>query len=188
MGGQGRCVSAALALSAALHAVMLAGAPTPSGAGAAPAAPDALQVRLAAADSPNDAAPPKAAPKAPAPAGAIKTTAQAGADRPRYWRASELDSKPVPLTPIEPAAPAGARGKPGRVLARVLINESGRADAVRVELSEPQAIFDDAVKAAFGAARYRPGIRGGRSVKSQMLVEITFHGEERREADSALPR
>ena len=183
-------VSAALALSAALHAVMLAGAPVLSGAGPAPAArPAALQVRLVTADAPVAAQPSSAAPKPRQAASGIKTGPQpAAANAPRYWRASELDSKPIPLTPIEPATPAGAGGKTGRVLARVLINESGRADAVRVELSEPQAIFDDAVKAAFGAARYRPGMKGGRSVKSQMLVEITFHGKDERPRDSALPR
>jgi TonB family protein len=183
-------VSAALALSAALHAVMLAGAPAPSGAGPAPAAPPAaLQVRLVTAQAPAAAAPSSGTAKAPPRASAVKTGPQPrAADGPRYWRASELDSKPIPLTPIEPSAPASAGGKPGRVLARVLIDESGRADAVRVELSEPQAIFDEAVKNAFGAARYRPGMKGGRSVKSQMLVEITFHGKDERPADSALPR
>jgi TonB family protein len=58
----------------------------------------------------------------------------------------------------------------------VLINESGRVDAVHIVASEPMRAFDEAVKTAFGSARYRPGMKAGRSVKSQMLVEVTFHG------------
>ena len=176
MAGPAGRVSIALAASAVLHALLFGSAPAPSsGAGAAPAAaPAPLEVRLASADAPAATTPVRhnagsdpAAGRQPRPA-----------EEPRYWRASELDLKPIPLTPIEPAAPPGAAAKAGRVLARVLINESGRADAVRVELAEPQVVFDEAVKTAFGAARYRPGIKGGRSVKSQMLVEITFHGEQ----------
>ena len=177
MGGPAGRVSAALALSAALHALLFADTPALSGAGASSADRSApLEVRLASTEAPP--APAKPVRKSPS-AGSEPAARQPGqAEQPRYWRASELDAKPIPLTPIEPAAPAGAAAKAGRVLARVLINESGRADAVRVELAEPQAVFDEAVKRAFGAARYRPGMKGGRSVKSQMLVEITFHGEQ----------
>jgi len=182
MGSPAGRVSAALALSAALHALLFADTPALSGSGASPAAgPKPLEVRLAA----SGARPEAGKPVLPSPkAAAARQSGQA--EEPRYWRASELDAKPFPLTPIEPTAPAGAAAKAGRVLARVLINESGRADAVRVELAEPQAVFDEAVKTAFGAARYRPGMKGGRNVKSQMLVEITFHGEQ--SADSASAR
>ena len=178
MGGPAGRVSAALALSAALHALLFADTPALSGASASSAAgPAPLEVRLASAGAlPAATTPVLKSPKAGSEPGAARQPGQA--EEPRYWRASELDAKPFPLTPIEPAAPAGAAAKAGRVLARVLINESGRADAVRVELAEPQVVFDEAVKTAFGAARYRPGIKGGRSVKSQMLVEITFHGEQ----------
>jgi TonB family protein len=104
---------------------------------------------------------------------------------PHYFRGSELDVKPFPLESIEPAPPMKAAG---RVVARILINESGGADAVRIESSDLKSVFDDTVKAAFGAARYSPGIKDGRSVKSQMLVEVTFHGDEPAARDSAPAR
>jgi len=94
---------------------------------------------------------------------------------PRYWRASELDVRAAPLAEVDPVPPARAGNKPGRVIARVLIDESGKADRVLIETSEPAGLFDDAVVAAFGRARYRPGSKNGIRVKSQILVEVTFH-------------
>lgn len=177
--------SAALALSAALHTLVLAGAPAmfgPHEQAVTPPAPIALRL---VAELPASAK----ARQAPRRAGSeLATGPRLGAvEGPRYLRASELDSKPVPLASIEPAAPAGAQNTTGRVIARVLINESGGVDAVRIESGEPAAVFDHAVKSAFGAARYRPGMKGGRSVKSQMLVEVTFHGAERSGQGSARP-
>jgi TonB family protein len=97
------------------------------------------------------------------------------ADGPRYWRASELDAGAAPLAQIDPVPPAKAGDKPGRVIARVLINESGGADRVLIEESNPPGLFDQAVIAAFKSARYRPGSKHGIRVKSQMRVEVTFH-------------
>lgn len=98
------------------------------------------------------------------------------ADGPRYWRASELDVGAAPLARVDPVPPAKAGDKPGRVIARVLINESGSADRVLIEKSDPPGLFDQAVIAAFKGARYRPGSKHGIRVKSQMRVEVTFHG------------
>lgn len=188
MTGPMKRISAALALSVALHTLVLAAAPAMFGAGApADARQAAIEVRLLAE-----------APAAPVSSKARRTARKAGSDPasepgrgvvdgPRYLRASELDSKPAPLTSIEPAAPAGTARKAGRVVARVLINESGAADAVRIESSEPKAVFDDAVKSAFGGARYRPGMKEGRNVKSQMRVEVTFHPEPANPAGSPRP-
>jgi periplasmic protein TonB len=169
-------VGAALTLSAALHTLVLAGAPTLFPAGAPGGTPPAsIDVRLLG-EAPAASSSPKVRPRKPG--SDLATGPQLGvAGGPRYFRASELDTKPQPLTAIEPAPPAGAGKLAGRVIARVLINEAGRADAVRVEASEPYAVFDDAVKTAFGSARYRPGTKDGRKVKSQMLIEVTFHGE-----------
>ena len=183
-------VSAALALSAALHTLVLAAAPAMFGGPGGPSQgrPAPIQVRLVA-ELPAVSQGSKAR-QGPSGAGSeLATGPRLGVvDGPRYLRASELDSRPVPLGSIEPAPPAGAEKRTGRVVARILINESGTADAVRVESSEPRALFDDAVKSAFGAARYSPGMKGGRSVKSQILVEVTFHGEDRSAPDSARPR
>jgi TonB family protein len=92
----------------------------------------------------------------------------------RYLRASELDARPAPLGDIEPVAPRGSEARSGRVVARILINEAGKADRVLVEASEPRGLFDASVVRAFGAARYRPGLKRGAAVKSQMRVEVRF--------------
>jgi TonB family protein len=166
MTGPAGRVSAAIAVSVALHTAVLAAVPglfSPgSPGGEARSAP--FEVRIAGG--------PAAPPAIPKPRLAAGPKAQA-VQGPYYFRGSELDAKPAPLTPIEPAATARTAG---RVIARVLINESGRVDAVHIVASEPMKAFDEAVKTAFGSARYRPGMKAGRSVKSQMLVEVTFHG------------
>ncbi|HEX6629542.1 MAG TPA: energy transducer TonB [Gemmatimonadaceae bacterium] len=97
------------------------------------------------------------------------------ADGPRYWRASELDVRAAPLADVTPVPPAKAGERPGRVVARVLISESGTAERVVIEKSEPAGLFDDSVISAFRKARYRPGSKNGIRVKSQMHVEVTFH-------------
>ena len=171
MTGPAGRVCTAVAISVARHTAVLAGAPGwfSPGAPGGEARSAAFEVRIAG-ERPAPVSPLAAGPKASAVKG------------PYYFRGSELDAKPAPLTPIEPAATAKTAG---RVIARVFINESGRADAVHIVASEPMSAFDEAVKTAFGSARYRPGTKAGRSVKSQMLVEVTFHGGPPAGPDSA---
>ncbi|HKW36937.1 MAG TPA: energy transducer TonB, partial [Burkholderiales bacterium] len=69
---------------------------------------------------------------------------------------------------------ASAASVPGRVVARVLINELGSADRVVIESADPPGVFENSVVSAFGRARYRPGTLAGRAVKSQMRVEVSF--------------
>jgi TonB family protein len=92
----------------------------------------------------------------------------------QYRRASELDTRPAVLGDIDAIPPKDTENMGGRVVARILINEAGRADRVLVESSEPRGVFDGSVVAAFGAARYQPGMKAGAAVKSQMRVEVRF--------------
>lgn len=109
-----------------------------------------------------------------------KARADAGSFWQRLWptaqykHASELDARPAALGEIQPVPPPGSEGQGGRVVARILINESGKADRVQIEASEPPGLFDASVVTAFGAARYRPGVKAGVPVKSQMRVEVRF--------------
>lgn len=96
----------------------------------------------------------------------------------QYLRASQLDRRPAPNSDIDPLPPKGSESRGGRVVARVLINEAGRADRVIVESSEPRGLFDASVVAAFGAAHYRPGYKSGVAVKSQMRVEVRIEPQE----------
>lgn len=157
-------VCGALALSAGLHVAALTGIPiVGDGGGEALPKREGLTVRLAQAPAPTEAA-------RSSPAGSVGRVALA----PRYLRPSELTSRPVPIDSIEPQPLPATASKSGRVIARVLINESGRADRVVIESADPPGVFDDSVVSAFGSARYRPGMLGGQAVKSQMRVEVTF--------------
>jgi len=155
-------------LSVAAHAAAVTAVGTLAGSSEGPAsAPNGFTVRLA------DAAPVTPRAVAVAPRKAALPTAR----EKRYLRASELDSKPAPLASIEPATPAGAGSRSGRVIARVLIGADGAADKVIIESAEPPRIFDRSVMDAFGAARYRPGLKAGQAVPSQMRIEVSFDGE-----------
>jgi TonB family protein len=93
---------------------------------------------------------------------------------PQYFSAAELDQRPFALTNITLDYPAGARPREAVVVARILINEEGRADAVQILSTDPGDGFDRVVKQAFAGATYRPGQRNRRPVKSQITVEVKF--------------
>jgi hypothetical protein len=99
---------------------------------------------------------------------------------PKYFTAAELDQRPVPVSAIDLDPPAGVPARDGNVVARILISEHGRADKVQILAADPEGEFERIVIDAFAAAAYRPGVRNGRPVKSQLTVEIKF---EPRDAD-----
>jgi len=93
---------------------------------------------------------------------------------PRYFLGSELDRRPVALAPIEPEYPATAGPEGAYLVLRLLIGESGAVDRVRVLVSDPERVFDESAIAAFGRARFSPGVRHGMPVKSQMYIELKY--------------
>lgn len=103
---------------------------------------------------------------------------------PRYFTAAELDQRPVPVSAIDLDPPAGVPARNGNVVARILISEHGRADKVQILASDPEGEFDRIVIDAFAAAQYRPGVKNGRPVRSQLTVEIKF---EPHDADGETP-
>jgi TonB family protein len=105
----------------------------------------------------------------------------------QYLPASQLDRRPAPNSEINPVPPKGSESRGGRVVARVLINESGKADRVIVESSEPRGLFDASVVAAFGTALYRPGYKSGVAVKSQMRVEVRIEPQDPSPAPARRP-
>jgi outer membrane biosynthesis protein TonB len=54
------------------------------------------------------------------------------------------------------------------------INEQGSVDEVAIVESDPPGVFEAAVAEAFGPARFRPGRKGGVTVKSRMAIEVLF--------------
>jgi protein TonB len=95
---------------------------------------------------------------------------------PRYYLPRELDVRPGIVTPVEPEYPERAawRSLSGTVALRLYIGATGSVDKVDVVRAEPAGYFEDAALRAFGAARFTPGMKDGRSVRAQMLVEVAF--------------
>ena len=173
----------AVAASALLHVLLLAGggglagllrldAFSPGAGGR-----DALHVTLRPAI---EAPAASAAGKAPAPRarpGEPAATTAAGAGvlpAPRYYRAAELDQRPQIRVHVEPKFPALALVPTGRVVLRLYVNEAGEMDEVAVESADTTGDFAEAARQAFAAARYTPGIKDGRPVKSLVRIEVLF--------------
>lgn len=99
---------------------------------------------------------------------------------PTYYPAKQLDAYPEPLTPIRLRYPetAAADRIDGRLLLALLIDEFGVVTDVTAIEAEPPGYFEDAVRAEFGATRFKPGTRQGRAVKSRVLVQVRYvYGE-----------
>jgi protein TonB len=101
-----------------------------------------------------------------------------------WYAGRDLDVLPMPLGPIEPLFPLNAqlRGVSGKVTLSVSIDPAGRVVDVSVVRAEPPGFFEDAARAAFRAATYSPGIKGGRAVHSRIQTVVVF------EVASLLPR
>jgi TonB family protein len=114
---------------------------------------------------------------------------------PHYYPSSQLDRRPVALAPIEPEYPASAGPEGAYLVLRLRVGESGSVDGVRVLVGDPERLFDQSAIAAFGRARFSPGIRNGVPVKSQMYIELKYlpkipshAGSPARDAASAAPK
>jgi TonB family protein len=98
----------------------------------------------------------------------------------RYFTSRELD---VPAVARE-KAPLVYPEDPfmwklsGKVRLRVFINEQGTVDRAVVVHAEPAGDFEEAALAAVRRLVYEPAIKGGRAVKSQKLIEVTFDPKE----------
>lgn len=189
----------AVAFSAVLHAGLLLGAsrfPQGWGEGIAPSGQFArapLQVRIerehpgsATAVSPlerpyspsvstasRDAT---AARLSPAPSGRAAAQGTAFIPPAKYYRTAELDVKPQIKTRVMPDYPEAANleNTSGEVVVYVFISETGNVDDVTVTRAQPAGIFEEAAAAAFRAARFTPGMRDRKAVKSLVVLEVAF--------------
>lgn len=192
-----RRLTVALVLSAVLHGALLV---APGGhLTHSVSAPEVLQVRLIE-DAPSVAlaapvAPPptevagsgvaRAAPKEPpvrkpttrAPGTrGVSPAAPAVPRDPTWYSARELDELPRPLRPIRPPrTTAPAQGSaPGRVVLQLAIDETGTVTDAAIVDADPQGDLAARAVAAGRETRFRPGTKGGRIVKSRVLLELTF--------------
>jgi protein TonB len=65
-------------------------------------------------------------------------------------------------------------GAQGRVVLRLAIDESGTVTDASIVNADAQADLASWALAAGREARFRPGTKGGRIVKSRVLLELTF--------------
>jgi TonB family protein len=189
-------LSAAVAASLALHAVVLApsGPPPGSPLGRAGAGtPLAARIVAVPAQTPTERASPAPAtparpavepdqaasarqatpPPVPPPAADAPALGLPGA--PVYYLQSELDVRARMQGHVDPPYPATAPPEGGYVVLRLLISEEGQVERVLVVVAEPEGYFEQAATEAFAAARFFPGRRGDVAVKSQTFIELKFH-------------
>jgi protein TonB len=94
-----------------------------------------------------------------------------------WYPAAELDVFPAALAPVRPTYPQAAAdaGVAGEVTLLLLIDDAGYVRDSAVLDALPPNTFDEAALAALRAARFRPGQRDGREVRSRILVKVVFN-------------
>lgn len=106
---------------------------------------------------------------------------------PYYFPPHELNLRPQVAMPVPLEYPDNAPLVPkNRVVLRLFINESGDVDLIKVETADVPDELEQLARTAFAQAKFQPGLRGNFPVKSQMLVEITFEGENTHPSPTAL--
>ncbi|MFM2053735.1 MAG: hypothetical protein RL456_1772 [Pseudomonadota bacterium] len=198
-----RALRGCIALSLALHGAVLAAALVadgPPGGAGRPGRTGAVTARVIAQDAQDApaAAPAAIAPAqppsparraevpdrsdaAPAPdllAGLPAPAAGPAADgEDTYLGAEHLSRRPAPLGPVDLPYPADAPAGQFRAVLVLFIDDDGAVRRIRIEeVGEgglPEAL-QDAARQTFLAARFAPGEREGRAVRSRLRIEVEF--------------
>lgn len=114
----------------------------------------------------------------PEPPGAAAAEAGLALLAPDKWyTAREVDVRAQPLTEVRLRYPEELRSQPvvGRVHLRLFIDERGVVRRIQVAVSEPGGLFDEAAKQAWEDVKFSPALKNGTPVKSQKLLELTYH-------------
>jgi len=134
--------------------------PSPGGVVQTPAVEPAIQAAAPATVVPEDELPPVEMPLL--------------AD-PTWYPAAQLDVFPAALEPVRPAYPETAADTLGQVTLLLLVDDTGRVHECSVVDAQPEGVFDEAAVVAFRSARFAPGRKDGRSVRSRVLVKVLFN-------------
>ena len=103
------------------------------------------------------------------------TGATPGAASVRYWKTSELDTRPQIKTQVMPEYPRDLpSGVRGRVVLDLYVSELGVVENIKIVRAEPAGRFEDAAARAFWPARFTPGLRKGKPVPSRVRIEVSF--------------
>ena len=101
-------------------------------------------------------------------------TEPAGDGSAHYFKTSDLDRRPFPLTRIEVPTPESAEAAAGSVMIRLRISERGRVEDAKIVMGTGIAEFEAAALREFSRAQFHPGYRANLPVRSEMLIEVTL--------------
>ena len=188
---------AAIAASALVHAALTALAPGGTGRERAPSAssqasitarlvtvePELPVVEPAIERTPvtRPSPPPRerkkivvpAAPSAPARSGSESVL-----DVPdsTYYGVRQLDVFPTLASAFELRYPARAAAGDvkGRIALLVLLDAQGAVDEVSVVEAQPAGHFEEDALRVFRSAQFKPAMKGGRAVKSRIVIELNY--------------
>jgi protein TonB len=60
----------------------------------------------------------------------------------------------------------------------LLVDETGQVHECSVVDARPEGIFEEAALGAFRSARFSPGRKDGRNVRSRVLVKVVFNPDQ----------
>ncbi len=95
-----------------------------------------------------------------------------------YYRATEVDSRAVPLSAIQPVNPDITGTQRGIVVLRLYINSRGSVDNVVIVKAEPYHTFGPSLLLPFRQARFAAARKDGVAVNSEMLIELRYGPDE----------
>jgi|GEM_PF-2444083 len=112
----------------------------------------------------------------PAPA-TIKAPVPPAVPDSRHYQSNELDVRPGIKVRVNPAYPerAARENVSGKAIVRLYIDANGSVERVEVERAAPAGYgFDESAASAFRTARFSPALKGGKRVRAQMRIEVSF--------------
>ena len=143
-----------------------------------------LPVQLSAPVLPQDGSKPGPVPVAPAAGAPLAPNASVAPspipvdvpDLARYYLQREVDQPAAPLEHAAMMYPENAlkRRISGVVVMDVYIGTDGKIDRTEVVRAEPPGVFEQAVRDALQASRFRPALLGRSPVNSRVTIEVPF--------------
>ena len=86
----------------------------------------------------------------------------------------EPPRRPMLLAPLNFSFPPNTRLQSGRIRVRILLDDKGEIEEMRVVAAAPQGVFDHAAMQILRKGRYAPGYAGPVAVRSYLYMELTF--------------
>ena len=85
-----------------------------------------------------------------------------------------LPRRPSLLAPVRFSYPPNIPVQGGRVRVRILLDNKGKVEEMRVVTAAPPGVFDHAALAVLRSGRYAPGFVGVIALRSYLFMEVSF--------------